>query len=483
MGPGTAVSTAYDTAWIARLDNIDLDISNDALEWITEHQLTDGSWGAPSPFYYHDRVISTLAAMIALTYRGKRSRDRDQIEKGLIALEKITDGATHGLSADPNGATAGFEMIVPTLVSEAEKLGIIKQQRDRLLGKLGHQRAAKLAVLGGRKVNRKMPLAFSSEMAGQDGQQMLDIDNLLEKDGSVSHSPSATAYYLLQIQPDNKDGIKYLKSAIDSNGSAAYAVPFEVCELGWVLWNVGLLEHIDDDVLGLCKPHLEYLKNAWNKKGLGFSTGHSVIDGDDTSVVFDVLTRFGYKLDLDVLLSFEEKTHFRCYAMEITNSISTNVHFLSAFRRHGVDSNHEVIVKITNFLRNSIQNNSYWFDKWNASPFYTTAHAIISLIGIDDEFIINPIHWLLENQRSDGSWGYYGSTAEETAYAIQALCVWKRNGGTLPQDILTTGVEWLKRHLEPPYPYLWLAKTLNYSEWIVRAEILSALSLVDEILK
>jgi len=32
-------------------------------------------------------VISTLAAMIALTHRGRRARDRQQIDKGLLALE------------------------------------------------------------------------------------------------------------------------------------------------------------------------------------------------------------------------------------------------------------------------------------------------------------------------------------------------------------------------------------------------------------
>ena len=77
--------------------------------------------------YYHDRVICTLAAMIALSYRGRREHDKVQIEKGKLALERIVGGATQGLQSDPNGATVGFEMIAPTLAAEAEKLGIIKQ--------------------------------------------------------------------------------------------------------------------------------------------------------------------------------------------------------------------------------------------------------------------------------------------------------------------------------------------------------------------
>ena len=40
----TISSSSYDTAWIARLKNIEPEISNRALEWICENQLADGSW-------------------------------------------------------------------------------------------------------------------------------------------------------------------------------------------------------------------------------------------------------------------------------------------------------------------------------------------------------------------------------------------------------------------------------------------------------
>jgi len=114
IGPGRMSSTAYDTAWIARLGEMDWELSSRALNWIWENQLPDGSWGARESFYYHDRFISTLAAMIALTYLNKRQQDRKQIERGLLALEKIVAGAPRGLQADPNGASA-------TIFSRANK--------------------------------------------------------------------------------------------------------------------------------------------------------------------------------------------------------------------------------------------------------------------------------------------------------------------------------------------------------------------------
>src|SRR5574339_573893 len=115
IGPGHMASTAYDTAWAARLGEIDWGISSRSLAWLAEHQLPDGSWGAPAPMYYHDRVICTLAAMIALSVRGRRGHDKAQIELGKQALERIVGAATQGLKSDPNGATVGFEMMAPTL--------------------------------------------------------------------------------------------------------------------------------------------------------------------------------------------------------------------------------------------------------------------------------------------------------------------------------------------------------------------------------
>src|SRR5687768_6317373 len=87
IGPGHMASTAYDTAWTARLGEVDWNLSSHALIWLAENQLPDGSWGAPAPMYYHDRVICTLAAIIALSHRGRREHDKEQVQKGRLALE------------------------------------------------------------------------------------------------------------------------------------------------------------------------------------------------------------------------------------------------------------------------------------------------------------------------------------------------------------------------------------------------------------
>jgi halimadienyl-diphosphate synthase len=240
MGPGHMLETAYDTAWAARLCELDKELSDRAMFWITENQLPDGSWGAAEPFYYHDRVICTLAAMTMLAKRGRRASDNRQITYGQEALERITAGATGGLLRDANGSTVGFEMIVPTLVAEAEALGILQRQGDRILGRLSKMRAAKLAKLNGQKINRYMTAAFSAEMAGPEAREMLDVDLLQEGNGSIAHSPSATAYFALSVNKGNPQAMAYLRQVSLPNGGIPNVAPFDIFEPAWILWNLSL---------------------------------------------------------------------------------------------------------------------------------------------------------------------------------------------------------------------------------------------------
>ena len=480
IGIGKMSNLAYDTAWIARLGEIDWELSSQALEWLCENQLPDGSWGAKEPFYYHDRVISTLAAMISLTYRGRRSRDKIQIERGLRALEIITSGATQGLRSDPNGATVGFEMIIPTLVAEAEKIGLIKQQGERILGRLAKQRKIKLDLIKDKKINRYITASFSSEMAGQDGISMLDIENLQEPNGSVGHSPSATAYYVLYLHQQNEIALNYLRT-ITQNGGAPDLIPFDVFETTWILWNLSLCSSGEKEIFCLFEPFLSFLQRNWKpSQGIGLSIGYSIPDGDDTSLVYEVLSKFNLAPDIDSVLAFEEEDHFRTYHFEANSSRSVNIHSLGALRTLGLDVGHPTIQKLLQYLTNTKITDAYWVDKWNLTPYYTTSHAIITCAGYANHLVESSIAWILSTQLPDGSWGQHGSTAEETAYALQALNIWKQKGGQVSKDVIKKGAEWLKAHSEPPYAPLWIGKGLYCPTNVVRSAILSALQLSME---
>lgn len=479
IGIGKMSSLAYDTAWIARLGEIDWELSSQALEWLCENQLPDGSWGAKEPFYYHDRVISTLSAMIALTHRGRRSKDRIQIEKGLLALEKITNGAALGLEADFNGATVGFEMIVPTLVEEAENLGIINSQGQTILGRLGQQRSIKLKLINGKMINRNMTAAFSAEMAGADGQHMLDIDNIQEKNGSIGHSPSATAYYSVFIRPDDTKALNYLKKFVNPSVGAPDLIPFETFEANWVLWNLALVNNnwhkkLDADF----QRALGILKQAWQPgRGIALSSDYSVPDGDDTFISHELFSTFDSSSDIKAVLAFENCEHFCAYPYEAHSSNSVNIHALRTLHQAGYAIDSPEIQKIVRFLENNRNPAGYWLDKWNLSPYYTTAHAIIVCSGFANSLVSKSVEWILQTQNSDGSWGYQFPTAEETAYCIQALIIWREYSANVPSDVIKNAVTWLKDHTDPPFPPLWMGKGLYTPELIVRSTILSALAL------
>lgn len=77
---------AYDTAWMASHSKM----FPKSLDWILNNQKDDGSWGCEVE-YYHDRLMSTLAAVIALSRSHKADKVRKPVEKGVNFLWKGLD--------------------------------------------------------------------------------------------------------------------------------------------------------------------------------------------------------------------------------------------------------------------------------------------------------------------------------------------------------------------------------------------------------
>jgi halimadienyl-diphosphate synthase len=469
--------TAYDTAWLARLKELGEPIGEKALQWLRENQLSDGSWGTESPCYYHDRVICTLAAMSALARCGNGT-DSERIRRAWPSLSDFTKK----LKTDLAGATVGFEMIVPTLLEEVKQIDAIKIERDyQVLKELIPYRSAKLAALPGETINRNFTVAHSVEMAGPDGLHLIDTENLQEKNGSVGNSPSATAYFVRYVEPNNRSACSYLHR-ISEEGAAPNVVPFDVFEQAWTLWNLSLLiEDLDQEILALCSPHLDFLKNAWQAGvGVGFAADYTPNDGDDTSLTYETLKRYGRSVDIDAVLQYEYIYYFRCFQFESTPSISTNIHVLGALRHAGFNPTDPSVEKVLNFLNKVRAHGAYWYDKWHISPYYATSHAIVAAAGYVDKLITDAIEWVISTQNDDGSWGYYLPTAEETAYALQSLAIYKRFGHQVPETVIEKGYVWLKNHRIAPYPPLWIGKCLYCPQLVVRAAVLSALYLTED---
>jgi len=475
-GEGRAITASpYDTAWLARLAELDEPLGREALAWLRENQLPDGSWGASGFSYHHERLVCTLAAIVALARRADE-RDREQIRRGQSALEI----AARSLVADAAGETVGFEMIVPILLDEARELGLVQNSVGKHLDHLVRYRETKLAALRGRKITRNVTLAFSAEMVGQSGLDLLDLTNLREDNGSVGCSPAATSFFARYVQPGDPAALAYLTTYADS-GAVPYVVPIDVFEHAWPLWNVAVAELFDEQSLALCRPHLDFLQSAWTPgRGIASVACLAFTDGDATSVTYKVLKRFGRSVDIEGLLHYEEEDVFRCYALEANPSVSTNVHVLGALLQAGRDADDPAVLKALGFLGRARTMQLFWFDKWHVSPYYPTAHAIIACARMHDELVADAVFWMLSMQNGDGSWGYYLPTAEETAYCLQALLVWQRAGKPVPKDRLKRAEAWLLDHTRPPYPPLWIGKSLYCPNYVVRSAIVHALLLASE---
>jgi halimadienyl-diphosphate synthase len=508
LGTSQISGSAYDTAWVARLIKMDETIGAKALAWLRENQMPNGCWGAEDVIYNHDRVVCTLAAMIALALWGNAA-DKKRIKRARLGL----DTAIKCLHSDISGATVGFEMIAPLLLDRAFELGAIQRRSDKYLAsayplqqnyeedlenaqrredivveQLRRGKAKKLASLPNGMINRFVTTAFSAELAGKDGHHLLDIGNLPENNGSVGCSPSATAYFALQVRPGDLSALTYLRDVANKNlfnqVGVPVVTPFEIFETTWALWNLTLLENLDDELAQLLIPHLDFLEASWQKeRGFGFSAEYTPSDGDDTGMGYDVLTHFGRDVDIDAVFHYRRDNHFCCYSIESDSSVSANIHILGALRKAGYKPHSQYVQNIIEFLMKEQLLGKFWCDKWHASPYYPTSHFIINGAGyISNNLIEDSVDWILNTQRPNGAWGYYLSTAEETASCLQALLIWKRNGGTLSSDSLKRGLDWLIDNFDSFYPPLWICKCLYTPKLIVRSSVLSAILLAEEML-
>jgi prenyltransferase beta subunit len=224
---------------------------------------------------------------------------------------------------------------------------------------------------------------------------------------------------------------------------------------------------------------LDYLEKRWTPKaGMGFATDCAIYDSDDASVMQRALIRFGGTPDIDALLSYEKEEYFQCMQHEATPSVGVNIHILGALKLAGYVRENPSVRKIIAFLYSTRNEAGYWFDKWHVSPYYITSHIVIECLEYEKQLCQDAIDWMLKTQYANGAWGYLGSpTAEETAFCLQALKTWRNHGNAVPNGRIEMASSWLAEHCDPPYPWMWIAKTLYYPEIIIQSSIITALKM------
>jgi halimadienyl-diphosphate synthase len=476
MGP-----SAYDMAWMARIP------SNNGgalrwpglIDWLLEHQWPDGSFGGTIP-YYHDRIISTLSSIIALSQGGTGKGAEAAVKRG----ERYIWHNLHRLRNDPY-ELVGFELILPTLLMEALDLGLDVPVHTCGYGRI---RREKLALIPPPMVySPRVTTVHSLEFLGKEGIPAR-LSQAVAANGSLGNSPATTSYYLLRAGHDER-AVDYLEGMLASNDQVVYLYPCRTFQLTWVLHSLSygsqpLIDLVNGGTWGVLQASL-------SPRGIGLDATFGIEDGDITSVTVRLLKLAGYPVDAGILAQYEDKARrvFRTYHYERNISVSTNVHALEALAvLPEYPERQEVMDRILAFLLAQREFDTYWTDKWNASPYYVTAHALVALLDVFPEVIDEcryTVQWLVHTQRPDGSWGFYDrGTLEETAYALTALLHYhRRRPEAVSQGVLEKAAEYLYQNYAGSntcFPELYIGKCLFTPRDVVRATVLAAMILYEE---
>lgn len=461
---GKMNGVAYDTAWTAQVtDESGNPIFPECIRWLLENQNPDGSWGS-QVLNYHDRIMSTLGAIMALKKTGKYE---GSIRKGEAYIwENIIR-----LSREPCKLVAS-ELLIPSLMEQAESLGLNLPYHIKIYQR---EYQAKLS-----KIDQSLwyspltTLSHSIEFLGENVDENR-LSGILLPNGCVGNSPAATAFFLMHTK--NVKALWFLKQILQTtgDGSVMTVYPINLFEYLWTLYNLMLAGLYFEEYAGIC----ELLRTYVGHSGLGMSTDFPIPDADDTSVLCKILSEMQYSVDFTILDAYDAGEYFSTYTFEVDPSVSTNIHVLDCVKScFKFPQREETMDRLVHFLRVRMISQGFWIDKWHISPYYPTSHAILALCNVDDTLAGKAVSWLLDSQNENGTWGRNGGTLEETALAAQALIYYHRHVERIDIKRMCGAFSALNLRgpalLRSALPSLWIGKVLYVPMQIVWSSIAGA---------
>lgn len=266
-------------------------------------------------------------------------------------------------------------------------------------------------------------------------------------------------------------------------GPVPVGLPITVFERGWVLsWlaRAGVPAPVPPEMTA-------ELRAAIGPAGTPAGSGLPA-DADTTSVALHALALLGLPCEPDSLLAFDTGTHFCTWQGEDGFSVSVNAHALDAFgayaaaRPDRAEAYAPLVARQAVLLAERQRPDGCWDDRWHASPYYATLSCALALGEFGGpghaEAVRRAREWVLSTQRADGSWGRWGGTAEETAYALQTLLLPRNLDSGRDDEAVRLGYAFLQQAMDVyDYPPLWHDKDLYSPIAVVRAAILAALHL------
>ncbi|XP_054816671.1 ent-copalyl diphosphate synthase 5-like [Prosopis cineraria] len=359
-GEQSISASAYHTALMALVEDVNGSGAPqfpESLQWIIDNQLPDGSWGDADIFVAYDRLLCTLASVIALTHYNvhphKARKGLEFFKKNVKCLE--TENREH--------MTCGFEVILPTLLQWAKTLNVDLPDDFPALQEIFARRDAKLKRIPMEALH-SVPTTLLFSLEAIPGLQWKKLRRVRSKDGSYLFCPSSTAFAFTQSKDPHC--LNYLNNVAHNfiNGGVPDFYPVEFFEQLWIvdrLERLGIARYFQPKI----KEILDYVHRNWNERGIGWTKDSELPDLDDTSMGFRLLRLNGYDVSADVFKTFEKDGEFCCLPGQTDEGATVMFNF---YRATQVQFPGETILDegnnfATNFLSEKRAANQI-LDKW-----------------------------------------------------------------------------------------------------------------------
>ncbi|NIJ13761.1 hypothetical protein FHU38_004105 [Saccharomonospora amisosensis] len=449
------------------------------VSFLLAQQRHDGRWGGPGD-YHIVPTLSATEALLAEQHRpGSDPRVRPAAEHAVRALADRL--SRNGSLPD----TVAVEIVVPGLVEDINA-HLVRRGRAPLRvphGSNGELLATlRAAVAQGHGLPEK--LSHSLEVIGEPARGASFVTPV---DGRiVGCSPAATAAWLGDdgVRDENHPCVGYLRQVTEPDGGVPVAAPLALFERSWVLSTLA-----EAGVSFTApEPLVASLHSSFGPEGAAGGLGLPA-DADDTATALYALAKVGSPRSAECLWNYDAGDHFACFPEERTPSTSTNAHVLQALGASvaagtaaDVDRYSAAAWRVTRWLADTQQLEGHWHDKWHASPYYATVCCATALAAYGTpegaKAVRRAVDWVLRTQRDDGSWGYWSSTREETAYAVRTLLRAGEPGDDAVAAAAARGATFLlESRSEDRHPPLWHDKDLYTPTRIVETEVFAALYL------
>ncbi|XP_078429971.1 ent-copalyl diphosphate synthase 1-like isoform X2 [Wolffia australiana] len=315
MDDGDISISAYDTAWVALVPKIDGAGGPQfptSLKWIEENQLPDGSWGDPDFFIAHDRLINTLACVIALKSWGVSP---DRCQRGVSFLSSHMKRLDEDLEHMP----IGFEVAFPALVEMATAMDLGIPTDSPGLEEINARKTLKLKRIP-KDMLHKVPTTLLHSLEGMRDLDWEKILALQSPDGSFLFSPSSTAFALMCT--GDRKCLDYLQKIVQRfDGGVPNVYPVDLFERLWAvdrLQRLGISRYFIREI----RQCLDYVYSLWTEEGISWARFSTIQDVDDTAMGFRLLRLHGYDVSADVFRRFEKDGEFFCLPGQSTQAVT-----------------------------------------------------------------------------------------------------------------------------------------------------------------